>query len=207
VLIRVEPPRQAAPPLVGDREPTGVHAPIAADPGIADDPAFFFSKSGSAPTPGSDSIMWPPPQTRRSSSGRSCQLLPKSSIPIAQVNTYSHHPPHAWPLRYELAKSPLAVAFPQLSHPGLSNSSLGLIRAVIKRAAEGVIWPLFGSSGWIIRLAQERTSWSSELAQLDNSAAPGISGERCPGDSRIPSCFSSWVSRPALRSKPPRTYL
>jgi hypothetical protein len=93
VLIRVVPPRQAAPPLVGDREPTGVHAPIAADPGIADDPAFFFSKSGSAPTPGSDSIMWPPPRPRRSSSGRSCQLLPKSSIPIAQVTTYSHHPP------------------------------------------------------------------------------------------------------------------
>ena len=102
------------------------------------------------------------PRPWRSSSGRSCQLLPKSSIPIAQVNTYSHHPPHAWPLRYELAKSPLAVAFPQLSHPGLSNSSLGLIRAVIKRAAEGVIWPLFGSSR-NIRGALSRGQSDSQL--------------------------------------------
>lgn len=79
MLIRVEPPRQAAPPLVGDREPTGVHAPIAADPGVADDPAFFFSKSGSAPTPGSDSIMWPPPD-------------PGGRRPVAHVSYYPSPP-------------------------------------------------------------------------------------------------------------------
>ena len=93
MLILVEPPRQAAPPLVGDREPTGVHAPTAVDPGIADDPAFFFSKSGSAPTPGSDSIMWPPPQTPAVVVRSLMSVTSQVFHPIAQVTTYSHHPP------------------------------------------------------------------------------------------------------------------
>jgi hypothetical protein len=150
--------------------------------------AFFFSRSGSAPTRGSHSIMWPPPAPA-AVVGRSCQLLAKS----CSTTTAAHVTPT--PI------IPLTPGHSDMNWPNSASSSVSTDQPpncrIIEFLAEGFLGPDKTSTrGCFLvvtrqfrldfRSAREPTSGPCELAHLDNSAVPGISWGRSHGTAGFP---------------------